>query len=85
MGFMRLIDAEIPVAQRATGQQLGSALIMSPIMGLASIVAGTLYDHFSSGGYWSGVILATIGLILISLLLSPRQPTLKLPLEDQIK
>jgi len=85
MGFMRLIDAEIPLAQRATGQQLGSALIMSPIMGLASIVAGTLYDHFSSGGYWSGVILATIGLILISLLLSPRQPTLKLPLEDQIK
>ena len=85
MGFMRLIDAEIPLAQRATGQQLGSALIMSPIMGLASIVAGTLYDHFSSGGYWSGVILATIGLILISLLLSPRQPTLKLPLEDQVK
>ncbi|CAN1544190.1 putative 3-phenylpropionic acid transporter [Caulobacteraceae bacterium] len=85
MGFMRLIDAEIPLAQRATGQQLGSALIMSPIMGLASIVAGTLYDQFSSGGYWSGVILATIGLILISLLLSPRQPTLKLPPEDQIK
>ena len=85
MGFMRLIDAEIPLAQRATGQQLGSALIMSPIMGLASIVAGTLYDHFNSGGYWSGVILATIGLILISLLLSPRQPTLKLPLEDQVK
>lgn len=85
MGFMRLIDAEIPLAQRATGQQLCSALIMSPIMGLASIVAGTLYDHFSSGGYWSGVILATIGLILISLLPSPRQPTLKLPLEDQVK
>lgn len=85
MGFMRLIDAEIPLAQRATGQQLGSALIMSPIMGLASIVAGTLYDQFSSGGYWSGVILATIGLILISLLLSPRQPTLKLSPEDQIK
>ncbi|MFN9008545.1 MAG: MFS transporter [Hyphomonadaceae bacterium] len=85
MGFMRLIDAEIPLAQRATGQQLGSALIMSPIMGLASIVAGTLYDQFSSGGYWSGVILATIGLILISLLLSPRQPTLKLPPEDQVR
>ena len=85
MGFMRLIDAEIPLAQRATGQQLGSALIMSPIMGLASIVAGTLYDQFSSGGYWSGVILATIGLILISLLLSPRQPTLKLPPEDHAR
>ena len=85
MGFMRLIEAEIPLAQRATGQQLGSALIMSPIMGLASIAAGTLYDQFSSGGYWSGVILATIGLILISLLLSPRQPTLRLPPEDQIK
>lgn len=85
IGFMRLIDAEIPLAQRATGQQLGSALIMSPIMGLASIVAGTLYDQFSSGGYWSGVILATIGLMLISLLLSPRQPTLKLPPEDQVR
>jgi hypothetical protein len=85
MGFMRLIDAEIPLAQRATGQQLGSALIMSPTMGLASIVAGTLYDQFSSGGYWSGVILATIGLILISLLLSQRQPTLKLPPEDQVR
>ncbi|WP_395630975.1 MFS transporter [Aquidulcibacter sp.] len=85
MGFMRLIDAEIPLAQRATGQQLGSALIMSPTMGLASIAAGTLYDQFSSGGYWSGVILATVGLILISLLLSPRQPTLKLPPEDQVR
>ncbi|MCA3696796.1 hypothetical protein, partial [Aquidulcibacter sp.] len=61
------------------------AIIMSPTMGLASIAAGSLYDHFQSGGYWSGVILATIGLILISLLLSPKQPTLKLPQEDQIR
>lgn len=85
MGFMRLIEAEIPMAQRATGQQLGSALIMSPTMGLASIVAGSLYDHLGSGGYWSGVILATIGLILISLLQSPRQPSLRLPVDGQDK
>ena len=85
LGFMRLIDAEIPLARHVTAQQLGSAIIMSPIMGLASIAAGTLYDQFQSGGYWIGVALATIGSVLISLLLSPRQPTLKLPQEDQAR
>jgi PPP family 3-phenylpropionic acid transporter len=85
LGFMRLIDAEIPLARHVTAQQLGSAIIMSPIMGLASIAAGTLYDQFQSGGYWIGVALATIGSVLISLLLSQRQPTLKLPQEDQAR
>jgi MFS transporter, PPP family, 3-phenylpropionic acid transporter len=69
IGFMRLTEREISPDQRATGQQLSSSLIMSPFMGLASIGAGWLYDHYQGGGYWSGVALAGMGAALVSALL----------------
>jgi MFS transporter, PPP family, 3-phenylpropionic acid transporter len=69
IGFMRLIEREISPNQRATGQQLSSSLIMSPAMGLASIGAGWLYDHYQGGGYWSGFGLALAGCVLVGVVL----------------
>jgi MFS transporter, PPP family, 3-phenylpropionic acid transporter len=60
-----LIEREVSQDERATGQQVSSSLIMSPFMGLASIGSGWLYDHFQGGGYWSGVSLAGLGVILM--------------------
>jgi MFS transporter, PPP family, 3-phenylpropionic acid transporter len=65
IGFMRLVENELGPDQRATGQQLSSSLIMSPLMGIASIGAGWLFDHYRMGGYWSGVGLATVGCVLV--------------------
>ena len=65
IGLMRLIEREVPSDQRATGQQVSSSLIMSPLMGLASISAGVLYDHYRMGGYWSGFALAAAGCVVI--------------------
>ena len=65
IGFMRLLEREVPSDQRATGQQVSSALIMSPLMGVASIGAGVLYDHYGLGGYWSGFALAVAGCAVI--------------------
>lgn len=73
IGFMRLIEGELTPDQRATGQQLSSSLIMSPLMGIASIGAGWLFDHYKMGGYWSGVALATVGCVLISTTLFAKQ------------
>ena len=73
IGFMRLIEREISPAQRATGQQLSSSLIMSPIMGLASIGAGWLYDHVQGAGYWSGFGLAMAGVVLMGVVLVGRR------------
>jgi MFS transporter, PPP family, 3-phenylpropionic acid transporter len=72
IGFMRLIEREISPDQRATGQQLSSSLIMSPAMGLASIGAGWLYDHYQGGGYWSGFGLALAGCALVGVVLVGR-------------
>jgi MFS transporter, PPP family, 3-phenylpropionic acid transporter len=69
IGFMRLIEREIGPDQRATGQQLSSSLIMSPLMGAASIGAGWLYDHYAGGGYWSGFGLALAGVMLVGVVL----------------
>jgi MFS transporter, PPP family, 3-phenylpropionic acid transporter len=74
IGLMRLIEREVPDAERATGQQVSSSLIMSPFMGAASIGAGWLYDHFQGGGYWSGVGLAGLGVGLVALVLLVRRP-----------
>lgn len=65
IGFMRLIEREITPENRATGQQLSSSLIMSPAMGLTSLGAGILYDHYQGGGYWSGFGLAAAGVMLV--------------------
>jgi MFS transporter, PPP family, 3-phenylpropionic acid transporter len=65
IGLMRLIDREVPMDARATGQQVSSSLIMSPLMGVASIGAGFLYDFSKGGGYWSGVILASLGVFVM--------------------
>ena len=74
MGFMRLIEDEIPLESRPSGQQLGSSLLMSPLMGIASLAAGTFYDQFGAGGYWSGVLWALFGLAtLITLMGAPKQ------------
>jgi MFS transporter, PPP family, 3-phenylpropionic acid transporter len=70
IGLMRLIEREVSPDERATGQQVSSSLIMSPFMGLASIGAGWLYDHYQGSGYWSGVALAGAGVFLISALLT---------------
>jgi MFS transporter, PPP family, 3-phenylpropionic acid transporter len=70
IGLMRLIEREVSSEQRATGQQVSSSLIMSPFMGVASIGAGWLYDHYQGGGYWSGVGLAGAGVVLIGALLA---------------
>jgi MFS transporter, PPP family, 3-phenylpropionic acid transporter len=72
IGFMRLIEREIKPDQRATGQQLSSSLIMSPLMGLASISAGWLYDHYQGGGYWSGFGLALAGVMLVGAVMVAR-------------
>jgi MFS transporter, PPP family, 3-phenylpropionic acid transporter len=69
IGLMRLIEREVPEAERATGQQVSSSLVVSPFMGLASIGAGWLYDHYQGGGYWSGVGLAALGATLVAALL----------------
>jgi MFS transporter, PPP family, 3-phenylpropionic acid transporter len=73
IGFMRLIEGELTPDQRATGQQLSSSLIMSPLMGIASISAGWLFDHYRIGGYWSGVGLAAVGCALIGASLLAKQ------------
>lgn len=70
IGLMRLIEREVHEDERATGQQVSSSLIMSPFMGLASIGAGWLYDHYQGAGYYSGVALAVAGVALISGLLA---------------
>jgi MFS transporter, PPP family, 3-phenylpropionic acid transporter len=76
IGLMRLIEGELTPDQRSTGQQISSSLIMSPLMGIASIGAGWLYDNYKIGGYWSGVGLATIGVVLIGALMVLRaRPT----------
>jgi hypothetical protein len=62
---MWLMEREITPEQRGTGQQLSSSLIMSPAMGLASISAGVFYDAYKLGGYWSGVGLAGLGVMLV--------------------
>jgi MFS transporter, PPP family, 3-phenylpropionic acid transporter len=73
IGLMRLIEREVPEAERATGQQVSSSLVMSPFMGLASIGAGWLYDHYQGGGYWCGVALAGTGVVLIGTVLVMRR------------
>jgi MFS transporter, PPP family, 3-phenylpropionic acid transporter len=73
IGLMRLIEREIMPHQRATGQQLSSSLIMSPAMGLASIGAGWLYDHYQGGGYLSGFGLAAAGVVLVGMVLVGRR------------
>lgn len=65
IGLMWLMEREITPEQRGTGQQLSSSLIMSPAMGLASISAGVFYDAYKLGGYWSGVGLAGLGVMLV--------------------
>jgi MFS transporter, PPP family, 3-phenylpropionic acid transporter len=72
IGLMRLIEREVHPDERATGQQVSSSLIMSPFMGLASIGAGWLYDHYQGAGYYSGVALAGAGVALVSGLLLTR-------------
>jgi PPP family 3-phenylpropionic acid transporter len=76
IGLMRLIEARLHADQRATGQQVSSSLIMSPLMGVASIGAGALFDHFGRNGYMSGVTLAALGcLLILVVLMSPRGQT----------
>jgi PPP family 3-phenylpropionic acid transporter len=65
VGLMRLIETRLHVDHRATGQQVSSSLVMSPLMGLASIGAGFLYDHFGRHGYISGTSLAALGCLFI--------------------
>jgi MFS transporter, PPP family, 3-phenylpropionic acid transporter len=65
IGFMRLMEQELGDNERATGQQISSSLVMSPLMGIASIVAGFLYDMYRGNGYWSGFFLAGIGVLLL--------------------
>jgi MFS transporter, PPP family, 3-phenylpropionic acid transporter len=65
IGFMRLMEQELDQNERATGQQISSSLVMSPLMGIASICAGYLYDYFKGGGYWSGFLLAGAGSLLV--------------------
>ena len=69
IGLMRLLEHEIGSDQRATGQQLSSSLIMSPLMGFASIGAGWLFDHYQGGGYWSSFGLAVAGCMLVGAVL----------------
>jgi hypothetical protein len=38
-------------------------------MGLASLSAGILYDHYQGGGYWSGFGLALAGVVLVGVVL----------------
>jgi MFS transporter, PPP family, 3-phenylpropionic acid transporter len=78
IGLMRLIEREINPQSRATGQQLSSSLIMSPAMGLASIGAGWLYDHYQGGGYWSSFGLAAVGCVLVGMVLVGRWRRLQL-------
>lgn len=65
IGLMNLMERELGQDERATGQQISSSLIMSPLMGVASIGAGFLYDHFGGQGYWSGFMLAGGGSLLL--------------------
>jgi MFS transporter, PPP family, 3-phenylpropionic acid transporter len=69
IGLMRLIEQEVVQDARATAQQVSSSLIMSPVMGLASIAAGFLYDYAKAGGYWSGVFMAGAGVLVMSIYL----------------
>jgi MFS transporter, PPP family, 3-phenylpropionic acid transporter len=77
IGFMRLLEVEVHPDQRPTGQQLASSILMSPVMGLASIGAGWLYDHFGVDGYWSGVVLAACGIACVSFVLLRARVRLK--------
>jgi MFS transporter, PPP family, 3-phenylpropionic acid transporter len=77
IGLMRLLEVQLHPDQRATGQQLSSSLIMSPLMGAASIGAGVLYDHYGLGGYWSGFGLAVVGCALVGGVLVMVKPPLQ--------
>jgi PPP family 3-phenylpropionic acid transporter len=62
IGGLSLTQSLAPVGSGSSGQMIYSALAGGLIIGLATMVSGTLYDHFGNGGYWAMCAMVVAGL-----------------------
>jgi MFS transporter, PPP family, 3-phenylpropionic acid transporter len=61
MGTMRYITNVVAPQNLNSAQQLASALVFAPVMGVATLSAGFLEERFGAGGYAGAAVLALIG------------------------
>lgn len=71
IGAMRLIRARFSADEVPLVQTMMSSAMMAPMMGLATLAAGPLHDHFGALGYLSATALSALGVVLAARLLWP--------------
>ncbi|MES1198941.1 MAG: MFS transporter [Pseudomonadota bacterium] len=74
VGAMRLLFKETPPEHAGLGQTLYAALASGLLLGLSTLVSGSLYDAIGVHGYWPMAGLALIGGLLAASLLN-KTPT----------
>lgn len=72
VGALRLILREAPEEVSGLAQTFYAALASGILIGLATLLSGSLYDAFGAGGYWAMAGVAAIGLVLVAPLAARR-------------
>ena len=63
LGTLKLLEAHLPGAKRATGFAVIAALSSGTFLGLATLGSGPLYDAYGAGGYLAMSALGGVGLV----------------------
>ncbi len=74
IGALTFLQSRVPETQAGSAQGLHAALATGIVMGVATLLAGQLYEWYGAGSYFSMAVLAGIG-VLAAALLEGNRPT----------